>query len=198
MIKALKQLGGSALVALRCTSMLLLAIWLAALMNYLVVYEFNFHGILPRQVASLPGILFWPFLHGGFVHLAMNTTPLFVLGFLVGLRGPKLFILLSLFIVLVAGLAVWLFGRSAYHIGASGLVFGYFGFLIAVAWHEKHWSAILVAALVLFFYGGLIFGVLPRDAFVSFEGHLFGLLAGMFGASIFAKRKNQYIKNIRT
>ena len=191
MIEALKRFGNSSVVALRCTSMLLFAIWLAALANYLIAYELNFHGILPREINSLPGIIFWPFLHGGFVHLAMNTTPLFILGFLVGLRGPKLFLLLSLFIVIVAGLAVWVFGRTAYHIGASGLVFGYFGFLVAVAWYEKHLSTFLIAALVLFFYGGLIFGVLPRDAFVSFEAHLFGLIAGMIGASLFARKKSR-------
>ena len=189
MIEALKRFGSSSVVALRCISMLLLTIWLAALVNYLIVYEMNFHGILPREVDSLLGILFWPFLHGGFMHLAMNTTPLFILGCLVGLRGPKLFIVLSLFIVLVSGFAVWVFGRTAYHIGASGLVFGYFGFLVAVAWFERSLSTFLTAALVLFFYGGLIFGVLPRDAFVSFEAHLFGLIAGIVGANLFARRR---------
>lgn len=99
-----------------------------------------------------------------------------------------MFFLLSVFIAVVAGIAVWLFGRPAYHIGASGLVFGYFGFLVAVAWYEKHLSTFLIAALVLFLYGGLIFGVLPRDEFVSFEGHLFGMLAGAWGANLFTRK----------
>ena len=176
------------MVSLRCNSLLLLLLWIAALANYVLAYEMNYHGIFPREVSALPGILLWPFLHGGFTHLAMNSTPLFVLGFLVGLRGPKLFVGLSLFVVLLSGLAVWGFGRPAYHIGASGLVFGYFGFLLAVAWFEKHFSNLLVAALVVFLYGGLIWGVLPRDEFVSFEGHLFGLLAGVLGANLFASK----------
>ncbi len=189
MLRAIRNISSSAVVALRCTSMLLFVIWLAAGLNHVLVYEFNYHGILAMQVSSLPGILFWPFLHGGFFHLAMNTTPLFFLGFLVGLRGPKLFVALSLFIVLLSGLAVWLFGRPAYHIGASGLVFGYFGFLLAVAWYERQVAPVLIAAIVLFFYGGLLWGILPRDEFVSFEGHLFGMLAGILAANLFTRRR---------
>lgn len=187
MLKALKQLGGASLVALRCTSLLCLIIWLAAGANYVLFVELNLYGIYPRQISSLPGILLWPLLHGGLVHLAMNTTPLFVLGFLVGLRGVKVFAAASISIVILAGIGVWLFGRPAYHIGASGLVFGYFGFLVALAWFEKRLSTFLIAAAVLFFYGGLLVGVLPRDEFVSFEGHLFGLMAGMLAARWFGR-----------
>ncbi len=187
MLSTLKQFGGTSLVALRCISFLCFVIWFAGVANYLLVVELNEYGIYPRETWSLPGILVWPFLHGGFVHLAMNTTPLFILGFLVGLRGPKVFFASSVFIVILAGIGVWLFARPAFHIGASGLVFGYFGFLVAMALHEKRLSTFLIAAAVLFFYGGLLIGVLPSEAFISFEAHLFGLIAGILAARLFAR-----------
>jgi membrane associated rhomboid family serine protease len=110
------------------------------------------------------------------------------MGFFVALRGVRTFIFSSVLILTLAGLGVWLFGRPAFHIGASGLVFGYFGFLVALAWFERSLLAFSIACLVLFYYGGIIFGILPRDEFVSWEGHLFGLLAGIVAANLFAKR----------
>lgn len=187
MLGALKRFGGTSLVALRCISFLCFIIWFAAVANHILIIELNEFGIYPRDTQSLPGVLIWPFLHGGFMHLAMNTTPLFILGFLVGLRGPKVFFASSIFIVTLAGLGVWVFGRPAFHIGASGLVFGYFGFLVAMALHERRLSTFLVSAAVLFFYGGLLIGVLPSEEFVSFEGHLFGLIAGVLAARLFAR-----------
>ena len=118
----------------------------------------------------------------------MNTSPLLILGFLVALRGIFVFCAASLLIVLFAGICVWIFGRPAYHIGASGLVFGYFGFLVAIAFYEKRFSTLFITLLVLTYYGGMIFGVLPRDEFVSWEGHLFGLIGGVLAAKLFAQR----------
>jgi len=118
----------------------------------------------------------------------MNTTPLLAMGFFVALRGVRPFIVSSLFILLVAGLGVWLFGRDAFHVGASGLVFGYFGLLVTLVWFERNLLTFSIACLMIFFYGGIIYGVLPGDEFVSFEGHLFGLIAGVMAANLFAKK----------
>ena len=182
----------STAASIKATVILLALVWLIEVVNSLMGHRLNAYGIYPRRLDSLPGILFWPLLHGGYAHLLMNTTPLLVMGFFVALRGTRSFWLSSAFIVLLAGGGVWLFGRSAYHIGASGLVFGYFGFLVALAWYEKSLMTFLVACLVLFYYGGIIYGILPRDEFVSWEGHLFGLLAGIVAASLFAtKRKTK-------
>jgi membrane associated rhomboid family serine protease len=82
-----------------------------------------------------------------------------------------------------------LFGRSAFHIGASGLVFGYFGFLVAVGLYERRIVSLAIASVTLFYYGGMIFGVLPVNSFVSWEGHLFGLVAGIVAARTFAARR---------
>ena len=142
----------------------------------------------------MPGIIFWPFLHGGFYHLLMNTTPLLVLGYFVALRGFVPFFQISAIIVLVGGLGVWVAGREAYHIGASGLVFGYFGFLVAAGVYERSVSALAVASFALFYYGGLIFGILPTESFVSWEGHLFGLLAGVLSARLLTRRPSSLLE----
>ena len=131
---------------------------------------------------SFRGILLGPILHGSFPHLLSNTVPLLVLGGLVALRGARTLVGVSLFVVVLGGLLVWLVGRPAVHIGASGLVFGYFGYLLAQGWYERSFVSIAVAVAVLLLYGGMIFGVLPQAGFVSWEGHLFGLIAGVLAA----------------
>ncbi len=131
---------------------------------------------------SLRGVLLSPILHGSGSHLLSNTLPLLLLGGLVALRGTKTIVGVSLFVILLGGAFVWLVGRPAIHIGASGLVFGYFGYLVALGWYERRVLSILVAVAVLLLYGGIIFGVLPQGGFVSWEGHLFGLIAGVMAA----------------
>jgi membrane associated rhomboid family serine protease len=168
---------------------LLVLIWGFHGVNYYVDMGFNNLGIFPRELRGLPGIALWPLLHGNMSHLLMNTVPLTVLGTLVALRGNRVFILSTLTIVLLGGLGVWLLGRPAYHIGASGLAFGYFGFLIAVGIYEGRISSLAVATVVIFYYGGMIFGVVPQNSFVSWEGHLFGMLAGVYAARMLARRR---------
>jgi membrane associated rhomboid family serine protease len=142
------------------------------------------YGIQPRNVSRLWGILLAPLLHGGFGHLSANSVPFLVLGALVLLRGPKVFFGVSLIITLLAGLATWLIGASAsVHIGASGVIFGYFGFLLAAGLFERKITSILMALGVGFLYGGLIYGVNPfQDGPISWEGHLFGFLSGIAAA----------------
>lgn len=159
-------------------------LWLVEAANTLTDHQLNVFGIYPRELAALPGLFFWPLLHANFQHLIMNTTPLAVLGFFVALRGASVFVRTCLVILLVGGLGVWLFGRPAFHIGASGLVFGFFGFLVAVSFYEKSLSALGIASFAILYYGGLIWGVLPSDSFVSWEAHLFGLMAGVLAARL--------------
>lgn len=161
--------------------------WCITLLNHINGYALNEFGLVPRKISALPGILFWVVLHADFRHLLINTTPLLVMGFFVALRGPVLFIKISLTVWLLAGIAVWLLGRPAYHIGASGLVFGYFGFLLAIALYERNLVDLGVASFTVFYYGGLIYGLFPAEQFISFESHLFGLLAGIFAARIYSR-----------
>ena len=133
---------------------------------------------------GLWGIPLAPFLHGGFGHALSNTVPLLMLGGLVAARGWQTLLGVTLFVVLLGGAGVWLVARGASHIGASGLVFGYFGYLVARGWYDRRIVSILIAVVVIVVYGGLIFGVLPTDGRVSWEGHLTGLIAGVTGRQV--------------
>jgi membrane associated rhomboid family serine protease len=159
-------------------------LWGIECINALLDHRLNMWGILPRTFTGLVGIPFSPFLHGSFTHLILNTVPLVILGSLVALYGVRLFVAVSLWIILLSGTALWLFGRSAYHVGASSVLFGYFGYLVARGWYERSVTALLVALLTLVLYGGIVWGVLPTRAYISWEGHLFGLCAGVLAARL--------------
>ena len=150
-----------------------------AILDTVLSLDLGRYGIVPRTVDGMRGIPLHVFLHQGFGHVLSNTGPLLVLGILISLRGGRKLLGASLFIVAFGGFAVWLVARSGVHIGASGLAFGYFGYLVGRGFYERSLTSILVAVAVVVFYGGMFFGILPSLGFVSWEGHLFGLIAGV-------------------
>ena len=101
--------------------------------------------------------------------------------------GVKRYFYITGFLMLCIGVSVWLFARPAMHIGASGLVYGYLGFLVLGGLIAGRIKLIVISIVVAFFYGGLIFGVLPSQGFISWESHLFGFVAGLFAAKMWAK-----------
>ncbi|MCC7370617.1 MAG: rhomboid family intramembrane serine protease [Chloroflexi bacterium] len=142
-------------------------------------------GIHPRSLSGLFGILLAPFLHGSFAHLSANTIPFLTLGFLVMLRGMGTFIGVSLLVMVLGGLGVWLLAPgNTVHIGASGLIFGYIGYLLARGYFERSFGSLAIALLVAVLYGGALWGVLPSDPRISWQGHLFGFLAGVSTAGV--------------
>ncbi len=161
---------------------LVAVMWVVEVFNGFMGHGLNSYGILPRTTGGLIGIPLAPFLHAGIGHVLGNTIPLLALGSLTVLQVRNAFGVATLFIVCVGGAGVWLIGRPDFHVGASGLVFGYFGFLVARGWFDRRFVPILVAVAVLVLYGGLLFGVLPTRGFVSWEGHLCGLAAGVLAA----------------
>ena len=154
-------------------------IWVVEIVNASMGHQLNAWGIFPRSVHGLAGIPLAPFLHGSFGHVISNSIPFLVLGGLIAFRGRQVLLRVSFIVIGVGGSGVWLLGRSAVHIGASGLVFGY---LVARGWYERRFGSILLAIVVIILYGGLILGVLPARGLVSWEGHLFGLIAGVLAA----------------
>ena len=136
-------------------------------------------GIVPRTGAGLVGIGAAPFLHANAAHLAANLAPFVGLGYLVLHRDPKHFVEIAGTIALATGGLVWLAARKATHLGMSGVIFGFLGYLIAVAWLTKTTPDLLVGGAVLLFYGGMLAGVAPVRGSTSWESHLFGLLAGL-------------------
>ncbi|MBQ0534234.1 MULTISPECIES: rhomboid family intramembrane serine protease [Providencia] len=135
-------------------------------------------GLVPRTEWGLLGIFFAPFIHGSWEHLLSNLPPFIILSALLLHRTIKAYILASLFIIIVGGLAVWLIGRNAAHIGASGWVFGLWGLLIAQGFFRRKWGDIAIALLVLFYFGTMASGLLPTHLYISTESHIAGAIAG--------------------
>lgn len=141
------------------------------------------YGVQPRTTSGLRGILFAPFLHGSWAHLAANSLPFVVLGGLVLLQDVRRFVTVTLFAMLGAGLTAWLLGAPrSVHIGASGVVFGYLGFLLAHGWFAKRLGTALLSVAVAFVWGGLVFGVLPGQPGVSWQSHAGGFVGGLYAA----------------
>ena len=165
-------------------------IWLVEIVDSLIFNgALDSFGIRPRTVEGLKGILFAPALHSNFSHLMANTIPLLVLGWFVLLRGTKTFVVVTLTVIIVSGLGTWLIGpANSVHIGASGLVFGYFGYLLLNSWFERSLASVLWAVLVFLLYGSLMWGVLPQGNGISWQGHLFGFIGGGVAAYLLAKR----------
>ena len=174
-----KQLRGIGAVAV-----LLIAI---EFINMLTANSLNQFGIVPRSPGHLSGIITAPFLHGSVVHLLANLPVLLLFIWLSLQWGSKRFWLATLTIFVISGLGVWLFGRHAMHIGASGIVYGYFGFLVLAGFRSKKISLIVISVLVALLYGGMLVGLLPASQYVSFEYHLFGFISGLVAAWAWAK-----------
>lgn len=165
-------------------------LWAIELINSLLGRALNVYGVIPRTGIGLRGILFMPFLHGNFAHLAANTIPLIVLGWLIMLRKTSDFFTVSIVTMVVSGLGIWLTGAPhSVHIGASGLIFGYLGFLLLRGYFERRISSIILSLTVGLVYGSLIWGVLPSQPGISWQGHLFGLIGGGLAAKLLAKPK---------
>jgi membrane associated rhomboid family serine protease len=143
------------------------------------------YGILPRTTEGLWGILFSPFLHGGLWHLIANSLPVGVLMACILLFYERIAVPVMVFIQIGTGLCVWLAARPAYHIGASGIIYGYAAFLFFSGLFRQEWKALFIAVFVFFGYGGLVWGVLPSNPSISWESHLLGALTGAVGAYMF-------------
>ena len=144
---------------------------------------FTQFGVMPRTVVGLRGILFSPLLHGNWAHLLANAAPLGVmLGLLAFSRGRSLWSITGA-IWIASGTAVWLVGRpGSVQVGASGLIYGLAAFLVTTAWFQRDLKSAVAAIVVLFFYGSIVWGLLPTRQGVSWEGHIAGAVAGVLVA----------------
>jgi membrane associated rhomboid family serine protease len=169
--------------------------WAIEILDFFVFQgSLNRFGIRPLSIPGLWGILFVPFLHGDFNHLMANTLPFLTLGWLVMLQETSDFFIVTAISMVVGGLGTWLTGSpGSIHIGASGLVFGYLGFLLFRGYFLRNVPSIVVSIIVGVFYGSLIWGVLPLQEGVSWQGHLFGFIGGAIAAkflSVDTRTKN--------
>lgn len=165
--------------------------WVLEIVDLALGGALNQFGIRPHSLIGLRGILFAPFLHGNLLHLIANTVPFLILGWLVMLRRTSDFLPVTAVVMLVSGLGTWLFAPSyTLHIGASGVVFGYLGFLLSRGYFERSLGSIAMSVIVGVLYGGMIWGVLPGQLGISWQGHLFGFIGGIIAARLLAKPRS--------
>jgi membrane associated rhomboid family serine protease len=149
-------------------------------------------GILTRSPVGLDGIVFAPFLHFSWAHLYGNSVPLLLTGTFVLATGAKRFLGVTLLVMVTSGLAAWLFGPSGGDtVGASGVIFGYLGFLFMRGLVEHSWWTIAVALLIGLLFGVALSGVVPGDPHISWQAHLGGLLGGLIAAVVFRQRRRR-------
>ena len=161
--------------------LLLAAIWGLAAVNLVTGHALVQFGIVPRSVSGLVGVPLAPFLHFGLVHTFSITLPLLILGGLLLVSNRARFWHVTITAILGGGLLTWALARGApnVHVGASGLLFAYFGYLVTRGIVERGIVAMTVTLVVVLLYGGMIWGLLPGRPFISFESHLFGFVTGI-------------------
>ena len=165
-----------------------LLLWVLKLIEYFGGFDFAQFGIYPRQTVGLVGVLCAPFIHASLAHLFANTPPIIVIGTMLLYGYPRASKVFLPVVYLGSGIAVWMFARQAYHIGASGLAFGmlFFVFTIgALRWERR---TIAISLLVFFLYGGMVSGIVPGAREISFESHLSGALIGILLAFLLRNR----------
>ena len=178
---------------------LLALMWGIELIDTLVGGRLDQFGIRPRRIDGLWGILFAPFLHGGFAHLSANTVSLGLFGGMLMIRSRAEFFIVFITTTILGGLGVWLFGSlftlgNAVHIGASGVIFGIFGYIVSMGLFERKIGSILLSLFVGVAYGGTVMGVLPGQEGISWESHLFGFLSGVATAAFMGRRSRRKAK----
>ncbi len=160
-------------------SLCLGALWVINILNWLSGSKLNAYGIQSRRVRGLTGIIICPIIHQNFNHLFFNSIPLFVLGLAILAQDLKIFYTLTAKVIIIGGGLVWLLGRRSIHIGASGLVSGYFGYIVYMAYYQPGITSIFVAIFAIYYFGSIFFGIFPQEERVSWESHLFGFVSGI-------------------
>ncbi len=161
--------------------------WMVYLISLSLNLDLSRMGILPRDMIGILGIISGPVVHANFSHLLSNTMPLLILGWTIFFFYSKVSYKSFIVIYVLTGLFVWLFARQVYHIGASGIVYGFVSFLFFSGIFRRDNKSIAIALIVTFLYGGIVWGVLPGQKGISWESHLFGGIAGIITAFIFRK-----------
>ena len=169
--------------------MVVAVMWAEEIIDLMPGTNFDKWGIRPRTISGLVGIPLAPFLHAGFPHLIGNTLPFLLLGGIIAVGGIARYFQVTVLVALVSGIGTWLLGAShTDHIGASGVVFGYLTYLLARGFFDKKLSYLLVGVVVFVIYGGILWGVIPKEG-ISWTGHIFGAVGGVVAAWALRTRK---------
>ncbi len=164
----------------------LVFIWVLQLINMHAHYFLNMFGLVPQSPVHLIGIFTSPFLHGSLEHIMANSLPLFV--FVIFASQTPNFWRVTWIIIFLTGMAVWLVGRPGVHVGASGLIMGYWSYLLVYGWLIRRWKPVFISIWIAFFYGGMLFTLIDLRAQTSFESHIFGFIFGLLAAWVNARK----------
>jgi membrane associated rhomboid family serine protease len=159
-------------------AVILMVIWSVFLVNKLLGNHLFIFGISPRRLYGLPGIIFCPLLHANFNHIFFNSIPLLVLSNFILINGVDYFLEVTLAITLGSGFLVWCFAKPGIHLGASGVITGYWALLVTDIYQQGTITAIILGIISLYYFAGIFLGIFPGKKGVSWEGHFFGLIAG--------------------
>lgn len=175
------------LQALLTTLLLVSLLWCLKSAQILFHLDLAWMAVRPGELTGLTGILFAPLVHGSLEHLFNNTLPLIIMGTMLALGYPRVWMRVLCLIWLVSGLGVWLFAREASHIGASGIAHGLFFFILVASMFRRDKSSVAIMMIVFLLYGGMTMTIFPREEYISFEYHFFGALAGVIAALLWRK-----------
>src|SRR5215212_6779138 len=172
--------------------------WIEEVVDVVSGLGLDRYGIEPRDPEGLIGIATAPFLHAGFGHLAANTVPFLVLGFLVALGGAARVIFVTVIVAVVGGLGTWLFAPAgSVHVGASGIVFGYAGYLLSRGFFSRRVRDFALAAIIFVIWGGALLLSLIPTAGISWQGHLFGAVGGVVAGWLLARPRTRQAEQSR-
>jgi membrane associated rhomboid family serine protease len=178
--------------ALIISSSVVLLMWFVFLVDVIIPIDFAYFGIMPRTISGLKGILFAPFLHADLGHIVSNSGAIFVLTFTLFWCYKNIAWKVWILSALSAGFLTWIFARTSYHIGMSAVIFALLGFLLAIGIFKFSLKTLIISGIIFFLYGGVIFGVLPSDPRISWEGHLFGFISGIVIAKLNKKNVEDF------
>lgn len=180
---ATRTFGGTLIRGAKTFAAILGTLGVVSAINFVTAGALNqMFGLLPRSASGAWGILLHPLLHANATHLAMNSVGIVVIGGTVFLRSERDFWRVTLLGILIGGSATWLLGRPSVHIGASGVVFAYLGYLLTTGWFDRKLTSIAISVVAAALWGSALIGLSPVQSGISWELHLFGLMGGVVGA----------------
>jgi membrane associated rhomboid family serine protease len=159
-------------------------LYLIFILNKILGNRLSLLSVYPRKLIFTPGIALYSYIHQDFNHIFFNSIPLFVLTILVLLSGLQTFVCVTLTVTLLSGLTIWLLGRPGLHLGASGLIMGYWSYLLMNAYQERTVVSIALAFICIYYFGSLLFHLIPQNVRTSWEAHVYGFFAGLIASLI--------------
>jgi len=164
--------------------------------QYIFDWKIHVYGIYPRKISGLRGIFLMPFIHGDKYHLLNNATSFFILCSTLFYFYKKIALKVLFWVMIIGGIWTWLLARESYHIGMSGVIYGLFSFLLISGFLRKNTQLVWVSFFVVFVYGSMVWGIFPLKVEISYEGHLWGFIAGIVLALYYKKQGPQKVEYI--